>query len=301
MQEAIETEEIKPEDVVKLGEGYSEYALRSTIELLNKRKRYPSLEIILSLLGRTPSEAGDRRAGLLYGQHNLPHSGGSDIQGITVGQSFASLLPFETALFSDSQTEDIFLHKYVDHQLQLFHHKSESGKTSNCQNNIRSRNRGPMIICLDTSGSMVGQPIDIAILLLSNILIEAQYQKRDCLLIVFSEDIEVIDINKKWGNFKTRSFYGFEGFIHQITSFNGGTDISDMLIKIFELWECHPDYQLADVLVISDFEIPQPSNELLSMIMYYREQGYRFYGYQIGYEDTELSPYFDEIIRHKSQ
>ena len=298
MQEALDNNEIKPDDVVKLGDGFSEYALRSTIELLNKRKRYPSLERILSLIGRTPSEAGDRRISLMSGQHNLPHSGGSDIQGITVGQSFTSLLPFETALFSDCQTEDIFLHKYVDHQLQLFHHKSESGNKSNCLNNVRSKNRGPMILCLDTSGSMVGQPIEIAILLLSNILIETQYQKRECLLIVFSEEIEVINIKQKWGNFKIRSFYGFEDFIHQITSFNGGTDISDMLIEIFGLWESHPDYQLADVLVISDFEIPKPSDDLLFKIRYYREQGYRFYGYQIGNEDTELLPYFNEIVRH---
>ena len=298
MQEALDNNEIDEGDVDKLGEGFSEYALRSTIELLNKRKRYSSLEKVLSLLGRTPSEAGDRKVCLMYGQHHLPHSGGSDIQGITVGQSFASLLPFETALFSDSQTEDIFLHKYVDHQLQLFHHKSESGKLSNCKNNVRSKNRGPIIVSLDTSGSMEGLPMEIAILLVSNILIEAQYQKRDCLLIVFSEEIEVVDLKKKWGNFRTRSLCGLGDYLQQITSFNGGTDITEMLIKVFELWESQNTYQLADLLVISDFEIPKPSDDLLSKISYYREQGYRFYGYQIGIEDTELSPYFNEIVRH---
>lgn len=298
MQEALDNNEIDEGDVDKLGEGFSEYALRSTIELLKKRKRYPSLERILSLLGRTPSEAGNRKVSLMYGQHHLPHSGGSDIQGITVGQSFASLLPFETALFSDSQTEDIFLHKYVDHQLQLFHHKSESGKISNSKNKVRLKNRGPIIVSLDTSGSMEGLPMEIAILLVSNILIDALYQKRDCLLIVFSEEIEVIDLKKKWGNFRTRSLCGLGDFIQQITSFNGGTDITEMLIKVFELWESQNTYQLADLLVISDFEIPKPSDNLLSKISYYREQGYRFYGYQIGIEDTELSPYFNEIVRH---
>ena len=298
MQEALDNNEIDEGDVDKLGEGFSEYALRSTIELLKKRKRYPSLERILSLLGRTPSEAGNRKVSLMYGQHHLPHSGGSDIQGITVGQSFASLLPFETALFSDSQTEDIFLHKYVDHQLQLFHHKSESGKISNSKNKVRLKNRGPIIVSLDTSGSMEGLPMEIAILLVSNILIDALYQKRDCLLIVFSEEIEVIDLKKKWGNFRTRSLCGLGDFIQQITSFNGGTDITEMLIKVFELWESQNTYQLADLLVISDFEIPKPSDDLLSKISYYREQGYRFYGYQIGIEDTELSPYFNEIVRH---
>lgn len=299
MQEAIEKREINPVDTVKLGEGYSQNAIKSMIDLMNRRKRFPSLEKILSLLGRSPSETGSKRASITYGHLNLPHSGGSDIQGITVGQSFASLLPFETALFSDSQTEDVFLHKYVDHQLQLFLHKSESGKISRSLNNVRAKNRGPMIVCLDTSGSMRGRPLDIAILLVSNILIDALYQKRDCLLIVFSEEIEVIDLKKAWGSFRIRSFYGFEDFVRQITSLNGGTDITEMLIAVFELWESQNDFQLADVLIISDFEIPKPSDELLSKIMYYREQGYSFYGYQIGREETELSPYFNKIVRHE--
>lgn len=299
LQEALDNNEIDEGDVDKLGEGFSEYALKSTIELLNKRKRYPSLERILSLLGRTPSESGDSRISFMSGQLKLPHSGGSDIQGITVGQSFASLLPFEMALFSDSQTEDIFLHKYVDHQLQLFHHKSESGKISNSKNNVRLKNHGPIILALDTSGSMEGRPMEIAILLVSNILIDALHQKRDCLLIVFSEEIEVIDLKKKWGNFRTRSLSGLGDLIQQITSFNGGTDITEMLIKVFELWESQNTYQLADLLVISDFEISNPSDELLLKIMLYRELGYRFYGYQIGNEEAELSQYFNEIVRHE--
>jgi uncharacterized protein with von Willebrand factor type A (vWA) domain len=229
----------------------------------------------------------------------LPHSGGSDIQGITVGQSFASLLPFEMALFSDCQTEDIFLHKYVDRQLQLFHHKSESGKISNSKNNVRLKNRGPIIVALDTSGSMEGQPMEIAILLVSNILIDALHQKRDCLLIVFSEEIEVIDLKKKWGNFRTRSISGLGDLIQHITSFNGGTDITEMLIKVFELWESQNTYQLADLLVISDFEIPIPSKDLLSQMMYYRGLGYCFFGYKIGSKDTVISPYFNEIVQHE--
>ena len=116
---------------------------------------------------------------------------------------------------------------------------------------------------------------------------------------MFSEEIEVIDLKKKWGDFRSRSLYGLGDFIQQITSFNGGTDITEMLIKVFELWESQNNFQLADLLVISDFEIPNPSDDLLVKIMYYREQGYRFYGYQIGSEDTELSPYFNKIVRHE--
>ena len=281
-----------------LGDGINDKGIKETIELLNSRKKNHALEEILLLIGRKPSNAGDRKAHLSYGNQNLPHSGGSDIQGITVGQSFSSLLPFETALFSDSQTEDVFLHKYVDHQLQLFHHKSENGKTSRGLNNVRAKGRGPMIICMDTSGSMEGHPLDVARVVVSNIFMEAQRQKRACLLILYSEDIDVIDLKNAWENYKVRLGGGYKDFILQIPIEYGATDITEMLLAIFGLWENSQYYQLADVLVISDFEIPKPSIDLLSKMMYYRGLGYRFFGYKIGSEETELSPYFNEIVRH---
>jgi len=302
IKKAIDEGQISSKDLDRLidglGDGINDKGIKETIELLNSRKKNHALEEILSLIGRKPSDAGNRKAHLSYGNQNLPHSGGSDIRGITVGQSFSSLLPFETALFSDSQTEDVFLHKYVDHQLQLFHHKSENGKTSRGLNNVRTKGRGPMIICMDTSGSMEGHPLDVARVVVSNIFMEVQRQKRACLLILYSEDIDVIDLKNAWENYKVRLGGGYKDFILQIPIEYGATDITEMLLAIFGLWENSQYYQLADVLVISDFEIPKPSIDLLSKMMYYRGLGYRFFGYKIGSEETELSPYFNEIVRH---
>ena len=302
VKKAIDEGQISSKDLDRLidglGDGINDKGIKETIELLNSRKKNHALEEILLLIGRKPSNAGDRKAHLSYGNQNLPHSGGSDIRGITVGQSFSSLLPFETALFSDSQTEDVFLHKYVDHQLQLFHHKSENGKTSRGLNNVRAKGRGPMIIGMDTSGSMEGHPLDVARVVVSNIFMEVQRQKRACLLILYSEDIDVIDLKNAWENYKVRLGGGYKDFILQIPIEYGATDITEMLLAIFGLWENSQYYQLADVLVISDFEIPKPSIDLLSKMMYYRGLGYRFFGYKIGYEETELSPYFNEIVRH---
>ena len=262
-KKAIDEGQISSKDFDRLmdglGDGLNDNGIKDTIELLNSRKKNHALTEILSLIGRKPSDAGERKAHISYGNLNLPHSGGSDIQGITVGQSFASLLPFETALFSDSQTEDIFLHKYVDHQLQLFHHKSENGKPSRGLYNIRAKGRGPMIICMDTSGSMAGPPLDVARVVVSNIFMEAQRQRRACLLILYSEDINVIDLKNAWENYKVRWGGGYKDFILQVPIVFGGTDITEMLLEIFRLWESSQHYQFADVLVISDFEIPKPS------------------------------------------
>ena len=157
-----------------------------------------------------------------------------------------------------------------------------------------------MIICMDTSGSMAGEPLEVARVVTSNIFMEAQRQRRACLLILYSEDITVIDLNNAWENYRIRSRGGYKDFILQIPIEYGATDITEMLLEIFELWENSKDYQLADVLVISDFEIPKPSVDLLSKIMYYRGLGYRFFGYKIGSQETDLLPYFNKIVQHES-
>ena len=155
-----------------------------------------------------------------------------------------------------------------------------------------------MIVCLDTSGSM-GGCMEIARELISNTLIEARRYKRDCLLIVFSEEIEVINLSESWRNWRGKAFYGYKGFLdHTLPVFYGGTDITNLLIEVFNTLDNHPVYQMADVLVISDFEIPTPSQDLLSKMYQYRKMGHRFYGYKIGHKSSDIELYFDKIIPH---
>ncbi len=103
VKKAIDEGQISSKDLDRLidhlGDGINDKGIKETIELLNLRKKNHALEEILSLIGRKPSDAGNRKAHLSYGNQNLPHSGGSDIRGITVGQSFSSLLPLKLLCF----------------------------------------------------------------------------------------------------------------------------------------------------------------------------------------------------------
>lgn len=273
--------------------------LSDTIQLLSKRTVYPSFSRILSLLGKKTADLGSMKIKANDGFLLLNHAGESDIQGITTGQSFRSLLPIETALFSDAQTENLFFLKYASHHLQIFHHNSNQGNLSRSLNTNCAKSRGPMIVCLDTSRSMEGFRMEIARELISNTLIEARRYKRDCLLIVFSEEIEVINLSESWRKWRGKAFYGYKGFLdHTLPVFYGGTDITNLLIEVFNTLDNHPVYQMADVLVISDFEIPTPSQDLLSKMHQYRKMGHRFYGYKIGHKSSDIEIYFDKIIPH---
>ena len=60
-----------------------------------------------------------------------------------------------------------------------------------------ARPKGPMIVCLDTSGSMAGKPEKIAHSLLIKLLEIADRQRRNCFLIAFSVSIHPIDVRKE--------------------------------------------------------------------------------------------------------
>lgn len=75
------------------------------------------------------------------------------------------LLPTEVVWLSDPRTEHLFLHKLASKQLQLFSSKPPAIKRQKTQikENKESRlEEGPMIICVDTSGSMEGKAERIA-------------------------------------------------------------------------------------------------------------------------------------------
>lgn len=66
--------------------------------------------------------------------------------GITQGKDLSAVLPMEFAISDDPDLEDLFLQRYVEGSLSMYdrRHRQLEG-------------RGPIIVCLDVSGSMMGQ------------------------------------------------------------------------------------------------------------------------------------------------
>lgn len=108
----------------------------------------PSLIRLAKIIGRSSD-------GIMNTGGSFSVASKSDIAGITTGNNLESLLPFELALLSDSKTENIFYKRYVTKDLQIFASKSSVSKGKKHRN-------GPIIICLDTSSSMKGDPIIVA-------------------------------------------------------------------------------------------------------------------------------------------
>lgn len=258
------------------------------IRIVHLQQQYPQIVKITNKMGRIASDDGSQWLSLVQGStQKVEHSSHSDILGVTVGNDINALMPTEMAYASDDQLEDVFLNRFVSHKLQVFRYKSEVMKPARQMNICRMMRRGPMIVCVDTSGSMVGKPEKISHSVLLRILSIAHQQRRSCFLIGFSVSINPIDV--------VRNTSMVLNFFSHGTS--GDTNASRMLDKIFELIETNDRYMNADILWVSDYRIPMPDKSQLLKIQHYRTIGTRFYGLQIGVSVMVETwrPYFDEI------
>jgi len=171
-----------------------------------------------------------------------------EIIGIRLGKDIEHTLPQELALMADPELSILFDLKYIEGMLMCFDmqglstvQKEESKEK--VINISEKENMGPMIICVDTSGSMFGTPETIAKAITLFMASQAMKQKRDCLLINFSTNIEVMTLS---GNLGMKHIIEFLS-----KSFHGGTDAEPALHHAVSMMK-EGDYAKADVLMISD-------------------------------------------------
>lgn len=252
------------------------------------QKDFPEIIKIANKMGHIADDEGNERIRVAGGEtFKLEHSSRCDIEGITVGDDLNALLPIELAHCADKELESLFIYKYLTRKLQTFRYKSEIMQPARRLETKPAKRKGPMIVCLDTSGSMAGKPERIAHSLLIKLLEIADRQQRNCFLIAFSVSIHPIDVRKE----RARLLEFFS------KTSCGDTDATRMMEATFRLLQSKKEYMNADILWVSDFKIPQVSSRLTDIIQQYREAGTCFYGLQIGITDNEWESFFDRIYR----
>lgn len=202
-----------------------------------------------------------------------------EIIGIRLGRDLEHALPSELALLANTDTETLFDLKFLEARLMCF----EMQGTQTVDMNIESEEDisieeaeklGPMILCIDTSGSMSGAPETIAKAVSLFMASRAREQKRACYLINFSTSIRTLDLSPKG--------LGIDRLIDFLKmSFHGGTDAGPALRHALELME-QEDYKKSDVLVISDFIMSALPTELAQRIENRKQGGNHFYSLAIG-------------------
>ena len=252
------------------------------------QRKYPLLMEVVKTMGRKADPLGNKHIGTTSGRsETMEHASRSDINGITMGRNLNALLPTEWAHYLDAELEDVFLQKYVTGQLQTFEYQSNQLHATRSLHQRRARPQGPMIVCVDRSGSMMGEPEKVALSLLMRLTEWCQKTRRDCYLIGFAVRTLPVDVMEDRA--------ALLRFFQQRAT--GGTDARCMMDQTFELINSHPRYRGADVLWITDFRIPLPPASYFAEMERLQQADTRFYGLQLGVAENHWTKYFDRIFQ----
>ena len=244
--------------------------------------KYPKLQEIAKAMGREKESHKEMDNSITkYIPILLKHSHDKqDIEGVTFGDNLNSLLPSEIAMLGSSS----FYIKYARKQLQQFSSRAAQTKKEKSDRKEKSPrlDQGPMILCIDTSGSMTGKPLEIAKSLTRQLAAIAQKERRSCFLISFSIRTKTFDLSKPSSYLKLENFFE--------DRYNGGSDGEEMLNKIIEELQTN-QYSMADALIISDFKFELPAKITLKKIKEEQNKGTKFYGLGI-----RALPYYNNVL-----
>lgn len=207
------------------------------------------------------------------------HSRG-EIVGVRFGKDIEHALPQELALLADEETELLFDIKFAESRLMHFDMADWKPKDFESPHEAltevaEEEKMGPIIVCVDSSGSMAGQPETIAKAVALYMATKAIAQKRNCYLISFSTNIEVLDLS---GHCNIKHLIGFLQ-----RSFGGGTDVAPAVTRALEKMK-EENYEKSDLLIVSDFVMRNLPDKQRAEIFDSKKKGNKFYSLSIGGE-----------------
>ncbi|GAD91369.1 hypothetical protein VHA01S_087_00090 [Vibrio halioticoli NBRC 102217] len=209
-----------------------------------------------------------------------------ETKGITRSDSISRMLPQEASLLTNPVLKKLWHAKRAEHALVSYSvegtevletkEQLEQDSIKETQGQAENKNRGPMVICLDTSGSMRGLPENIAKATVLECLKMAYKEKRRCYVYLFGNKKEVSELDL------TLDTSGFNDLLNFLTmSFGGGTDAEEPLNKALEKCDSEEWYK-ADILLVSDGEFPVSSGLSRKISNRREKQGLQVHGIQIG-------------------
>lgn len=252
--------------------------------------RYPLIDDIAEIIGRARNIVTHEKSvtAFRYRPSSIsPTPSFEEIDRITTGNNLERVIPTEFSYLAECDTEMLFLSRYARRQLQQF---SSPGSNLAVRNPLSAQTPrpalGPIIVSLDTSGSMDGRASDIASAMLHQLLDIARNENRRCYLITFSVRSKAIDLSEpgQWRNVETFLSNTYSG------STNGEQMLRDAINRLYT-----ENYSMADVLIISDFAFAMPLPDTLAAIRREQMQGTHFYGLQIGCLKTPYRQILDKI------
>ncbi len=216
----------------------------------------------------------------------------SEIVGTQTSDDLAHMLSSEAGFLGEPDTESYFLKKYADKKLLTFRYEDRKLIKSRdhileVNQRVKQKEKGPFIVCVDTSESMDGRPEQIAKVMVFGILKMAMHQNRKAYLINFSTGVKTLDLYNI-----AESIDEIAAFLQM--SFYGGTDATLALYEAMRQLESE-NYEDADILMVSDFVMYKLEGDVKQQIKHYQvNKNTQFHALSIGNQaNADVLHYFD--------
>lgn len=225
-----------------------------------------------------------------------------EAHGVERGDALARMLPSEAALLTHpvlrllwhARRADAALLQYELEGLEVERTLREEEILAERERTRPDPQKGPILLCIDTSGSMEGNPETVAKALTFEVVRIAHAEKRRCYLYAFSGPGDVAEHELDL----TPDGIG-RLLLFLASSFHGGTDVATPMARACaKLGD--PGYGKADVLLVSDgdFWVDRGTHEQLAVAR--ATTGVRVHGVLIGYRSVEMERLCDRVHRFSS-
>ncbi|MGF1776841.1 VWA domain-containing protein [Vibrio nomapromontoriensis] len=218
-----------------------------------------------------------------------------DIVGIHESNDINKMLPNEAMYLADPALETVFYQHLVEKRLLTYKAQGKQRTVRQWQtptqaNGHADKEKGPMVIAVDASGSMHGAPEKSAKAMAYSLMKMASEQKRECHVILFSSTFITYDLTAANGLKEASDFLSY--------SFKGGTDLSKVLRYAVDVMQ-GDQYKNADLLVISDFITPKQDSETITKVLSLKGRYNRFHSLCLSkYGNPDVLDLFDNQWRY---
>lgn len=241
--------------------------LHEARDLMALMRRQTELAALIARLGRQrpdssppqpqpQAESPRRRRGAAV-DTRLPGAPG-EITGVRPGRDLARMLPAEAAQFGHPLLHRLWRARLAESRLMVWDEAAvwpeprpgapEQWVAAAARAAPPPAARGPMLVCVDTSGSMRGAPERVAKAVVLEAARVARREGRGCHVLAFGGAGEVLEHRL---GFNAQGLDALLDFIGQ--SFDGGTDLAQPIRTALQRVQAE-GWQQADLLVVSDGE-----------------------------------------------
>lgn len=227
-----------------------------------------------------------------------------ETKGITRSDSISRMLPQEASLLTNPTLKRLWHAKRAEHDLLSYAVEGtelytitemiDEDVVTDKVGKQHNKQSGPMVICLDTSGSMRGTPENIAKATVLECMKIAYKENRACYAYLFGSKNEVKELEL------TLAAKGFDELLSFLSmSFGGGTDAEGPLNMALDKCDSD-DWHKADILLVSDGEFSVSSGLSRKVNNRRDKRGLQLHGVLIGHESRAMEKICNPV-HHFSQ